>query len=136
MILELADLPIRHPALVWDAIVLATVAMLNPSGESDRISFRFEIDNVPQFGSETTDVELSFPQLARSRISQFRRTYEPHRLVEFAAIGIAGVVLAYAGGHEIRDMALRGTAADYLVDAEGYLLEIAGRTRRVDCDSA
>jgi hypothetical protein len=41
-----------------------------------------------------------------------------------------------AGGHEIRDIALRGSAADYLVDESNYLLEIAGRSRRGDFGSA
>jgi hypothetical protein len=36
------------------------------------------------------------------------------------------------GGHEIRDVALRGTGADYLIDEANHLLEISGRSRRGD----
>jgi hypothetical protein len=56
--------------------------------------------------------------------------------VELAAIAIAGLALFAAGGHQIRDIALRGSSADYLVDAESYLLEVAGRSRRSDLDAA
>jgi hypothetical protein len=64
------------------------------------------------------------------------RTYEPFRLVELAAIAIAGLGLYHAGGHEIRDIALRGSGADYLVDEFNHPLEIAGRSRRTDFDVA
>lgn len=136
MVLQLTDLSTMHPALVWDEIIAATVATLALQGDRDRIVFRFEIEDVPRFGSESTDVEILLPRLAKRRLLQLRRTYERHRLVELAAIAIAGLTLMYAGGHEIRDIAMRGTAADYLVDAEGQLLEIAGRTRRTHRDGA
>jgi hypothetical protein len=49
-----------------------------------------------------------------------------------AAIAIAGLGLYYGGRHEIRDVALRGSAADYLVDDANHFLEVAGRSRRSD----
>jgi hypothetical protein len=39
------------------------------------------------------------------------------------------------GGHEIVDVAVRGSGADYLVDASRHLLEIAGRSRRSDFEA-
>ena len=69
-------------------------------------------------------------------MAQVRRTYEPSRLVELAAIAIAGLGLHHAGGHEIVDVAVRGSAADYLVDQAQQHLEIAGRSRRSDFDTA
>jgi hypothetical protein len=40
------------------------------------------------------------------------------------------------GGHEIVEVAVRGTGADYLVDTSHHLLEIAGRSRRSDFEAA
>ena len=67
---------------------------------------------------------------------QLQRTYEAPRLVELAAIAIAGLGLYYGGGHEMRDVALRGSGADYLVDEAHHLLEVAGRSRRSDFGAA
>jgi hypothetical protein len=58
------------------------------------------------------------------------------RQVELASVAIAGLALHYAGNHEIRDIAFRGTAADYLVGEEGYLLEVAHIWRRTDFAAA
>jgi hypothetical protein len=44
---------------------------------------------------------------------------------QLSAIAIAGFALYHGGGHEIRDIAVRGSTADYLVDEENHLLEIA-----------
>jgi hypothetical protein len=59
-----------------------------------------------------------------------------HRLVELAAIAVAGLALFCAGGHQIRDVSLRGTSADYLIDDERHLLEVAGRSRKKDFSAA
>jgi hypothetical protein len=69
-------------------------------------------------------------------VAKARRTYEAHRLVELSAVAVAGLSLFEAGGHQIRDVALRGSAADYLVDEENHLLEIVGRSRRSDLGTA
>lgn len=53
-----------------------------------------------------------------------------------AAIAIAGIGLYHAGGHEIRDVALRGSAADYIVDEVCHPLEVGGRSRRSDFRAA
>lgn len=65
-------------------------------------------------------------------MSRLQRTYESSRLVELAAIAIAGLGLYHGGGHEIIDIALRGSAADYLVGESNHLLEVTGRSRRSD----
>ncbi len=58
------------------------------------------------------------------------------RQVELASTAIAGLALHHAGNHEIRDIAFRGSAADYLVGEEGYLLEVAVSWRRADFAAA
>ncbi len=65
-----------------------------------------------------------------------QRTFEASRHIEFAAIAVAALGLHVAGGHELVDVATRGSAADYLVDAARHYLEIAGRSRRRDLDAA
>ncbi len=69
-------------------------------------------------------------------VVRLRRTYEPHRLVELAAIAVAGIGLHHVGGLEIVDLAVRGSAADYLVGTARQTLEIAGRSRRSDFATA
>lgn len=53
-----------------------------------------------------------------------------------AAIGIAGLAMFHAAHREIRDIALYGNGADYLVGPEARLLEIGGRSRRSDFTTA
>jgi hypothetical protein len=74
----------------------------------------------------------SFKDTADAALDILRRL----RQVELASIAIAGLALHHAGNHEIRDIALWGSGADYLVAEEGYRLEVAGRTRRADFAAA
>ena len=69
-------------------------------------------------------------------MDRLRRTLEPSRQIELAAIAIAGIGLHLAGGHQIVNLALHGSGADYLVDADRVPLEIAGRSRQRDLDLA
>jgi hypothetical protein len=74
----------------------------------------------------------SFKNTADAAAAILRRL----RQVELASIAIAGLALHHAGNHEIRDIAFRGIAADYLIGEEGYLLAVAVRTRRADFAAA
>ena len=69
-------------------------------------------------------------------LAKLRRTYKPSRLIELAALAVAALGLNGAGGHQIVDVARRGSGADYLVDETHHHLEIAGRSRRRDLDAA
>ena len=134
--LRLADLPDMHPCLLWDDILAATVAVFEDRGTPTpfRCSLRFE--DVPAYGTEEVDLEIVRSGVSGGAFGKARRTYEAHRLVELAAIAVAGLALFHGGGHQIRDVSLRGTSADYLVDHEGHMLEVAGRSRRSDFRSA
>ncbi len=70
----------------------------------------------------------SFKDTANAAAAILRRL----RQVELGSIAIAGLALHHAGNHEIRDIAFRGCAADYLVGEEGYRLEVAVVWRRTD----
>ena len=74
--------------------------------------------------------------VSAQQIARVCRTYKPSRRVELAAIAVAGLALHHAGGHEIVDLAVRGSRADYLVDQSRHNLEIAGRSRRRDLEAA
>jgi hypothetical protein len=134
--LRLSDLAHLHPSLLWAEIAAATAAVLDGRGFRTPYQFPVEVDNVPEFGTGRVNLEISRTGISADHVDRLRRTWDSPRLVELAAIAIAGLALFTAGGHQIRDVALRGTSADYLVD--GHLLEVAGRgrSRRIDFDAA
>jgi hypothetical protein len=129
---RLVDLPEMHPRLLWDSIIVATAAILEDRFHELPRRMPLELQDIPGFGSDELTPNIDCGGIDGDRIARLRRTYEPSRQVELAAIAIAALGLSIAGNHEIRDVAIRGSAADYLVDEDGYQLEIAGRTRRVD----
>ena len=133
---RLTDLPDMHPNLLWDSIIAATAAVFAERQRQDTYVLGASIENVPNFGGAETDLRIQFRGIIEDDIGKARRTYDAHRLVELSAIAIAGLLLFKAGGHRIRDIALRGSSADYLVDDENHLLEVAGRSRRADFSSA
>ncbi|HYT95417.1 MAG TPA: hypothetical protein VEL76_42250 [Gemmataceae bacterium] len=134
--LRLIDLPAMHPELLWESIIAAAAAVLGPEGATPPYSFTRAIENVMGFGSDRCRFLIDPLGIAANRIAQVRRTYEPSRLVELAAIALTGLALHHAGAHEIVDIAVRGRAADYLVDQAQHQLEIAGRSRRQDVEVA
>jgi hypothetical protein len=67
-----------------------------------------------------------------SEAQSISRTFDPSRLIEMAAIVVAGLAAFHVAHLEIRDVALRGSRADYIVGEQGYLLEVGGRSRKQD----
>ncbi len=100
--IRLTDLPDMHPRLLWDTILTAAVAVLSEGGTSPPFAFPLSIRNVPGFGDGDIRLLLDPVDVPPDRVMRIHRTYEPLRLIELAAIAIAGVGLHYAGGHEIR----------------------------------
>jgi hypothetical protein len=133
---RLIDLPAMHPELLWETILTATAALLAGPGREPPYRLALTVENVPGFGSEECILIIDPAGVSSGRMAQARRTYEPARLVELAAIAVTGLGLHAAGGHEILDVAVRGSAADYLVDQDRHHLEIAGRSRRSDFETA
>jgi hypothetical protein len=134
--IRLIDLAEMHPELLWESIITATAAVLGTPGREPPYALKLSIENVSGFGSEECRLLIDPRGVAANRIAQARRTFEPSRLVELAAIAVAGLGLHHAGGHEIIDVSARGSAADYLVDQARHRLEIAGRSRRTDLETA
>jgi hypothetical protein len=133
---RLVDLAGMHPRLLWDTIIYATAAVLAGIQSSPPFRFPLTIQDVPGFGDGELSLLLDPVDVPDDRLIRVRRTYEPSRLIELAAIAIAGIGLHHTGGHEILDVAVRGSAADYLVDESRHHLEIAGRSRRSDFEVA
>ena len=129
---RLVDLLELHPRLLWDTVILATHAVLLDRFQDRTHQINLDVRNVPGFGSSEMILSIDIAGIDVGRLARLRRTYETTRQVELASIAIAGLALHHAGNHEIRDIGIRGSAADYLVGEEGYLLEIGGRTRRTD----
>jgi hypothetical protein len=133
---SLVDLAEMHPELEWQEISAATVAVLEDRGLEAPFQVRLDLVDVPGFGSESVHLLVERHGIPAERVARVRRTYEPHRRIELAAIALAGLGLYHGGGHEIVDVAARGSGADYLVDAANHLLEIAGRSRQSDFEVA
>lgn len=133
---RLVTLRTLHPRLLWDDIIAATVAVLSETRLQSPFPFALTVQDLPGFGSEQLQFTIDPAGVAIDHVRRLQRTYEASRLVELAAIAIAGLGLYYGGGHEMRDVALRGSGADYLVDEANHLLEVAGRSRRRDFGAA
>jgi hypothetical protein len=136
VLLRLTDLPTMHPDLLWESIIAAAAAVLGEQGVAPPYPFTLAIENVMGLGSEKCRLLIAPTGVAANQTARARRTFDPSRLVELAAIAVAGLALHHAGGHEMLDVAARGSAADYLVDRAGHHLEIAGRSRRSDLEVA
>ncbi len=133
---RLLNLPQWHPCLIWDQIIAATAAVVHERTATTAAEFNITVEDVPGFGNDELKLSLQLKGISDARIAAVKRTFETARLIEFAAIGLAGMVLHVTGGHEIREVAWRGTGADYLVDEFSYFLEISGRSRNSDFSTA
>jgi len=132
---EITDLPQMHPRLLWRDIIGATAVVLGQKSKRQRASFELELQGLRGFEEDILTLGISLAGILENDRARIQRTYEAHRLVELSAIAIAGLGLYHGGGYEIRDIAVRGSRADYLVDDENTLLEIAGRSRRSDFEN-
>jgi hypothetical protein len=133
---RLQDLPILHPRLLWETIILAAASVMEGADRRAPHTFLILAKDIPGFGSDELALTIDPSGYDEESIVRLRRTFELARQVELAAIAVAALALAHSGGHEIVDVALRGSAADYLVDDPPSRLEIAGRSRRTDLESA
>jgi hypothetical protein len=132
----LLDLPQMHPLLLWQPIIPAACLVFRQRDIEPPFRFVLGVEDVPGFGTDVLDLSIDPTGISTSMIKRCQRTFEASRHIEFAAIAIAGMGLHLAGNHELVDVARRGSAADYLVDAARHHLEIGGRSRRRDLDAA
>jgi hypothetical protein len=126
------ELAACHPRLLWREMSAAAAVVLLPHWKRRSLLIRFETERLPGLAGDELVLKVDAPPIPEDEIERVRRTYEAPRLVELAAIATCGLALYQGGGHEIVDIAARGTQADYLVDAERHPLEIAGRSHKSD----
>jgi len=119
---------------MWEHISAATAIVWGDIAQWRPIELH--VEDIPGLGS--AEVLLSvLPETApESTLMKMRKTLDSGRLVEYAAIGLAGLALHYMGAHEIMDVTGRGSGADYLVGSDRHLLEVAGRSRKRDLPAA
>jgi hypothetical protein len=91
---RLLDLVHLHSLLLWDEILAATAAVLRDGGREPPHDFTLCVEDVPGFGSETIRLLIDVTGIPFDRITKVQRTYEPSRLIEVAAIAVAGAGLA------------------------------------------
>ncbi|MEX2174092.1 MAG: hypothetical protein WD872_07000 [Pirellulaceae bacterium] len=90
-----------------------------PAARGPRLALSVDCEDV-----STTDVR------------RLQRTYGRSRLVELAAVAIAGLAVYHGCGLEIRNVALEGSGPDYLVDPDECHFEVSGRSRASDLAAA
>lgn len=134
--LRLLDLSAMHPRLLWDDLGCAAAEVLGRTGAAPPFPVELIAEAVSGFGTKRARFRVDSSGFGAEILERVRRTYDPARLVEMAAVALAALACYHAGRHEIRDVALRGSGADYLVDESGDRLEIAGRSRRADVTAA
>src|SRR3989442_9125996 len=100
---RLTDLSRMHPNLLWDDIATATAAVLQVA-DSSQARIELTVSGIPEFEDEVIQRRIDFAGISADQITKVRRTFERARLIELAAIGIAGIGLSLAGGHEIQDV--------------------------------
>ena len=133
---HLVELSTIHPHLEWDDIIAAAVAVLEQDEAEPPFRLELAVENLPTFDDETLCLTILPEGVSPAHVARLRRTYETSRLVEMAAIAVAGLALFHAALLAIRDIALHGSRADYLVGKAGFLLEVGGRSRRSDFGTA
>jgi len=133
---QLAYLSDMHARLQWDDIIPATAAVLSKGNELPRATLTCETLDLPLFAGSILQITIDWSDIAKTAIDRIQRTYDSARLVELSGIALAGLTIYHAGGHEIRDIAYRGSSADYLVDDTFNRLEVAARSRKGDMETA
>ena len=99
---RLVELTAMHPRLLWADIIAATVAVCSAAHQRAPFPLALAVQDLPGFGSAELRFTIDPVEVAPEHVSRLQRTYESSRLVELAAIAIAGLGLYYGGGHEVR----------------------------------
>jgi len=133
---SLAELTRLHRRLAWDPMIAAAVAVLQSKSVNNSAVVRFQVENVQSFDDSELIFEIDLSGVSRRDVTKLKRTHEPARLVEMAAIAIRALAVYHVGGHEIHRVAVSGSGADYVLDRGRFLLEICGRSRRADIEQA
>jgi hypothetical protein len=116
---RLSELTTLHPRLLWEDIIASAAAVLNDGTRAAPFRPELTVEGVSTFDDPSLVLTLDPGGVPEDRVLRLRRTYEASRLVELAAIAIGGLAIFLTGHLEMRDLALRGSRADYLVGEAG-----------------
>lgn len=133
---SLAELPAIHPNLVWPHLIVACASVLDLSASEPSRTLEVALEGIASFDDETLTLRIQPAGIDADELLRLSRTFDASRRIEMAAIVVAALILFHVAHLEIRDIAVRGSRADYLVGEQGYLLEIGGRSRRQDLAAA
>ena len=133
---SLLELVALHPRLLWFDSIAAVGVVLGQLPGPTPYNLIIDIEGIPSFDDPTLTLTIDTSAIDPEHMARLTRTYEPSRLVEMAAIAIAAVAIFHVAHTEVRDMARRGSGADYFVGEAGMLLEVGGRSRRADAGAA
>jgi hypothetical protein len=132
---RLSDLVDHHPRLSWADIVASAAATI--CGQlGGLVHLRLDCYDIPTVPDRELFLDIECDASHPASIERIRRTYDEARLVEFAAIAVAGLVVYHGLGEQIMDVAIRGYGADYLIGDDRVPMEVAGRSRKRDLESA
>jgi hypothetical protein len=90
---SLVELAGMHPELEWPEITAATVAVLEDIGLEPPYRFPIEMQDIPGFEDRELCLLIARTDIPAARVARMRRTFEPSRRTELAAIAIAALAL-------------------------------------------
>jgi hypothetical protein len=132
---QLTDLQTMHPRLEWGEMLSAAAIVLG-NQRSPPFLFPVEIVDVPGCDLSELRLRIGMEGIDAKHLARLRRSYEPPRFVETAAVALAGLALYHAGEHELMSVVNEGAVGDFFVDERHDIIEIAGRSRRRDFEYA
>jgi uncharacterized protein YbbK (DUF523 family) len=86
---SLSDIPEWHPRLLWDSLLAATAAVLEETQDQPQPRFPLKVVNVPRFDGGDLTLVVNVADVTAAQVTRIRKTFEPARLVELAAITLA-----------------------------------------------
>jgi hypothetical protein len=131
---EIEAIAVDHAALLAGNLEACAVVRCRESGASPW-PLKNDCRNLLSDPSTTRTFELTWQPATERRANQAERMYQPNRLTEEAAIGVAAAAFAALAEGEITEVTQHGTGVDYWVDQRRAVLEISG-IRKGSSDSS
>ena len=131
---EIEAIAVDHAALLAGNLEACAVVRCRESGATPW-PLKNDCRNLPGDPSANRRFELTWQPATERLADRVERMYQPNRLTEEAAIGMAAASFAALAEGEITEVAQHGTGVDYWIDQRRAVLEISG-IRKGSSDSA
>ena len=122
---EIEAIGVDHAALLAGNLEACAVARCRESGTSPW-PLKNDCRDLLRRPSPAGGFDLTWQPSTDRRADKAERMYQPNRLTEDAAIGVAAAALAALMEGEITEVTQHGTGVDYWVDQRRAILEISG----------